>query len=146
MFIDESTISVKAGNGGNGCRSFERMRGKKYGPPNGGIGGKGGDIVIVADNNRQTLIEFRYNKHFKATSGKHGSSNNKTGQDGEDYTIRVPSGTIIRDAKTGLLLRDLKRVGENVIIARGGAGGRGNSARRDATPGEEGESKELDLE
>ena len=77
MFVDEARIFVRAGNGGGGCRSFEKIPGKKYGRPNGGSGGKGGNIVIAADNNKQTLIDFRYNKHFKATSGKQGGSNNK---------------------------------------------------------------------
>ena len=146
MFVDEAKISVKAGNGGNGCESFDRTRGKKYGPPNGGNGGKGGDIVLVADNNTQTLITFRYNKHFKAVSGKHGSSNNKQGESGWDCVIKVPPGTMIRDADTGVDLRDLREVGEKVIIAKGGAGGKGNSAKRAATLGEKGETKELHLE
>ena len=84
MSVDEARISVRAGNGGNGCRSFDRSRGKKYGPPDGGDGGNGGNIVIAADNNTQTLIALRYNKHFKATSGRHGSSNNKKGEDGTE--------------------------------------------------------------
>ncbi|MBL7070654.1 MAG: Obg family GTPase CgtA [Candidatus Omnitrophica bacterium] len=146
MFVDEAKISVKAGNGGGGCASFETTRGKKYGRPNGGIGGQGGNIVILADNNRQTLIEFRFNKHFKATSGKHGGSNNKKGEDGKECLLRVPPGTIIRDSDTGAILRDLSKTGEQVIIARGGAGGRGNSRKREATPGEAGESRELSLE
>ena len=146
MFIDEARIFVRAGDGGRGCQSIERIRGKKYGRPNGGDGGKGGNVIIAADNNRQTLIEFRYNKHFKATSGKHGGSNNKNGESGKDYIIRVPPGTVIRDAGTGALLRDLQRVGEEVIIAKRGAGGKGNSARREATVGGKGETKELNLE
>jgi GTP-binding protein len=146
MFVDEAKIFVKAGNGGAGCRSFERFRGKKYGRPNGGDGGKGGDATIIADNNKQTLIEFRYNKHFKAASGKQGSSNNKKGEDGKGCLLRVPPGTVIRDADTGMVLRDLQRVADRVIIAKGGAGGRGNSAKRDATPGGQGEAKQLHLE
>ena len=146
MFIDEAKIFVKAGDGGGGCRSFERMRGKKYGRPNGGDGGRGGNVVIVADNNVQTLIEFRYNKHFKATSGGQGSSNNKKGKEGKDCLIRVPPGTVIRDTKTKMVLRDLQKGGEEVIIEKGGAGGRGNSKGKDATTGEKGETKELYLE
>lgn len=146
MFVDEAKIFVKAGDGGGGCKSFEKIRGKKYGRPNGGDGGRGGNIVIVADSNKQTLIEFKYNKHFKATSGKHGSSNNKKGEDGKDCLIRVPPGTIIKDAELDEVLRDLQRAGEEVIIAKGGAGGRGNSKKSDATPGEEGEAKKLHLE
>lgn len=146
MFVDESRIFVKAGDGGGGCASFEKIRGKKYGRPNGGDGGRGGNIIFVADNNRQTLIEFRYNKHFKASSGKHGGSNNKKGEDGKDCLIKVPPGTIIKDTELDEVLRDLQKSGEEVIIAKGGAGGRGNSKKSDATPGEEGEAKELYLE
>ncbi len=146
MFIDEAWILVKAGNGGSGCGSFEKMRGKRYGRPTGGDGGSGGDVVLVADNNKNTLIDFKYNKHFKAESGTHGGSNNKTGEDGEDHILRVPSGTVISDKETGLVLRDLREPGEKVVIAKGGAGGKGNSVRRDATPGELGEAKELYLE
>jgi len=146
MFVDEAKIFVKAGDGGNGCTSFERMRGKKFGRPNGGDGGNGGNVVIVADNNRQTLIEFRYNKHFKAVSGKHGGSNNKRGEDGRDCLLRVPPGTVIRDSDTGTVARDLRGVGDQVIICKRGAGGRGNSKKKDAIPGGEGEEKTLDLE
>lgn len=146
MFIDEAWIYVKAGNGGSGCRSFEKIRGKRYGRPTGGDGGEGGNIVLAADNNINTLVEFKYNKHFKAASGRHGGSNNKNGEDGEDRLLRVPPGTIIRDKETGLVLRDLKKAGEKVIIAKGGAGGKGNSVRRGATPGEIGEEKKLYLE
>jgi len=146
MFIDEAWIFVKAGDGGSGCRSFEKMRGKRYGRPTGGDGGSGGDIILVADNNKNTLIDFKYNKHFKAESGAHGGSNDKTGEGGEDHILRLPPGTVIRDKETGLVLRDLREPGEKVVIAKGGAGGKGNSVRRDATPGELGEAKELYLE
>lgn len=146
MFIDEAWIFVKAGDGGSGCRSFQKMRGKRYGRPTGGDGGSGGDIILAADNNKNTLIDFKYNKHFKATSGTHGGSNNKAGEDGEDNILRVPPGTLIRDRETGLVLRDLKSAGDRVVIAKGGAGGKGNSIRRDATPGGQGEAKELYLE
>lgn len=146
MFVDEAKIFIKAGDGGAGCKSFESVRGKKYGRPDGGNGGKGGNIVIAADNNKQTLIDFRYNKHFKAASGKQGSSNNKKGKDGKDCLIRVPPGTIIRDAGTEMVLRDLQSIGHEVIIAKGGAGGKGNSKKYDANPGEKGETKEIHLE
>ena len=146
MFVDEAKIFVKAGNGGAGCRSFDRSRGKKYGPPDGGDGGKGGNVIIAADHNKQTLIDFQYNKHFKATSGKQGSSNNKKGEDGRDRLVKVPPGTVIRDAGSKELLRDLQKSGQEVIIAKGGSNGRGNSKKRDATPGGTGEEKELYLE
>ncbi|MBN1871760.1 MAG: GTPase ObgE [Candidatus Omnitrophica bacterium] len=146
MFVDEAKISVKAGRGGDGCSSFERIRGKKYGRPNGGCGGRGGNVVIASDNNKQTLIDFRFNKHFKAKPGGHGGSNNRRGLDGEVCLIRVPPGTLIKDGITGLVLRDLVDVGQKVIIAQGGSGGRGNSPRHDAMRGEPGEERELLLE
>ncbi len=145
-FIDEAWIVVKAGDGGSGCGSFQKMRGKRYGRPTGGDGGKGGDIIILADNNKNTLIDFRYSKHFKASSGKHGGSNNKTGENGDDHILQVPPGTMIRGRETGLVLRDLRKAGDKVVIAKGGAGGKGNSVRRDATRGELGEAKELYME
>ncbi len=146
MFVDEARIFVKAGDGGNGCNSLEKFAGKKYGRPNGGDGGKGGSVIIEADNNKQTLIDFRYNKHFKATSGKQGGSNNKNGEDGRGCVIKVPPGTVIRESGTEVLLRDLRQAGEKVLIARGGAGGKGNDKKREATLGEKGEAKELSFE
>jgi len=146
MFVDEAKIFVKAGNGGNGCRSFERIRGKVYGRPSGGSGGSGGAVIIKADNNKQTLIDYRYNKHFKAENGKHGSSNHKNGKRGRDSVLEVPPGTIIKEQGSGLLLRDLRESGDSVVIAKGGAGGRGNSVGHDATQGKPGEGRELLLE
>lgn len=146
MFIDEARISVKAGSGGSGCTSFFRNRNGKAGKPSGGNGGDGGDIIITASRHIQTLLDFYYNKNFRAERGIHGGSNFKTGRRGHDYIINVPCGTVIKDASKGLLLRELLRDNENVIIARGGRGGRGNSKFKAGTPGDEGEEKELILE
>lgn len=146
MFVDEAKISVKAGNGGNGCRSFQKIAGRHYGRPTGGCGGKGGDVIIKADENEQTLLSFRYNKHFRAAAGANGGSNNKTGANGDDLLIKVPVGTIIRDSATRLLLKELNEAGLSVLIAKGGNGGRGNSPGHDAAQGEPGEEKELFLE
>lgn len=147
MFVDEVRIFVKAGGGGDGCHSFYRdrfIRGR--GRPDGGDGGKGGDVVFTADNNIQTLLDFQYRQHFTAQRGDHGSSNHKNGKSGEDLRIKVPPGTLIKDAETGLVLRDLVKAGESVIIAKGGSGGKGNSRKRPAEPGSAGEEKTIRLE
>jgi len=145
-FIDEARISVRAGDGGNGCNSFHRDKFNRIGRPDGGPGGDGGDAIFEADENVQTLLDFQYRQHFKAGSGSHGSSNTKKGRRGEDLHIKVPPGTLIRDAVTGLVLRDLVRPGDRVVIAKGGAGGRGNSRGREAQCGSPGEEKPLLLE
>lgn len=148
MFIDQARIFVKAGSGGNGCNSFHRDIHTKprRGKPDGGNGGDGGDMIIRPEKGIQTLLDFQYKRHFKAERGSHGSSNHKKGRRGQDFIIRVPCGTIIKDAETDLLLRDLVGPDDNVIIAKGGRGGRGNSRHREATEGEPGEEKELVLE
>jgi len=146
MLIDRAKIHVKAGSGGKGCESYYRDRAVRKGKPNGGDGGRGGDIVIKVDKNIHTLLDFQYKRHFKADRGAHGGSNNKTGKSGKDLYMNVPCGTIVKDMDTGLFLRDLVNAGEEVIIVKGGRGGRGNSRKRSAMPGEEGEEKELLLE
>ncbi|MGB2705414.1 MAG: GTPase ObgE [Candidatus Omnitrophota bacterium] len=146
MLIDRARIHVKAGNGGDGCTSFYRDRLVRKGKPTGGYGGRGGNIIFRVDKNIHTLLDFQHKRHFKATRGGHGSSNNKKGKSGSDLQIRVPPGTIIKDASTGLLLRDLTEDAEEVVVAVGGSGGKGNSRDRDATPGSEGEEKDLALE
>jgi GTPase len=135
VFVDQSRINVKAGNGGNGCNSMYRDRYHRYGKPDGGDGGKGGDVVFEADSNIHTLLDFQYRQHFLAQSGKHGSSNHKKGAHGEDLHIKVPPGTIIKDAQTGLVMRELIKPGDHVIIAKGGAGGKGNSKGRSSEYG-----------
>ncbi|MDP3791812.1 MAG: GTPase ObgE [Candidatus Omnitrophota bacterium] len=146
MFVDEAKIYIKAGDGGDGCNSLFRDRSCRYGRPDGGEGGKGADIVFVADQNIHTLLDFQYRQHFQADSGLHGSSNHKKGRYGEDLRIKVPPGTIIKDAPSGLVMRELVHVGDHVIIAKGGSGGRGNSRHREASPGALGEEKTVILE
>lgn len=146
MFIDEARVHLKAGDGGQGCNSLHRDRVNRIGTPDGGFGGDGGDIVFVADANVQTLLDFQFRQHFKATSGFHGSSNHKKGARGDDLVVKVPPGTIVKDSVSGLVLRDLPEHGNRVILARGGKGGRGNSRGREAEYGQPGEERTVILE
>ncbi|MCM8813446.1 MAG: GTPase ObgE [Candidatus Omnitrophica bacterium] len=146
MFVDQAKISVKAGNGGNGCESFYYHRMQRYRHRDGGDGGNGGDVIIRADENIHTLLDFKFRQHFKAESGKHGSSNCKRGRDGDECVVLVPPGTIVRNAANDLILRDLDRPQEQVIAARGGVGGLGNHKRREATEGAPGQEIVLRLE
>lgn len=146
MFIDEAKIYVKAGDGGDGCNSFYRDKIVRRGRPDGGPGGGGGNIIFKADENVQTLLDFQYRQHFVADSGTNGSSNNKKGHQGQDLHIKVPAGTVIKDYKTALVLRELLKPKDAVIIAKGGAGGRGNSRNRPSEKGAPGEEKTLVLE
>ena len=146
MFIDHTGIFVKAGDGGDGCHSFSKGTFQRYKRPDGGFGGKGGDIVIVADNNVQTLVQFYYKKHFKAEDGSNASSNHKKGNEGKDLTLRVPVGTLVKDKYEPVTYCDLNESGRSVIIVKGGEGGKGNSRKRDATPGKDGEEKNISLE
>jgi len=153
-FIDEAVIYLSAGNGGSGCVSFRREKYIPRGGPDGGDGGKGGDVVIHATTRRRTLQQFRYRKHFKAGNGQPGQGKQKTGKDGEDVFIEVPPGTLVRESENGRLIKDFTSPGETVIIARGGSGGRGNRrfvtstnrAPRHAQPGLAGEAFTLKLE
>jgi GTP-binding protein len=146
VFVDEAKIHVKAGSGGDGCNSMYRDRFHRYGHPDGGPGGKGGDVIFEADINIHTLLDFQYRQHFEAASGHHGSSNHKKGRTGEDLRIKVPPGTVIRSADNGLVLRELLNPKDHVIIARGGEGGHGNSRRAQAARGAPGEEKAVVLE
>ena len=154
MFTDYVKIIAKAGNGGNGAISFRREKYVAAGGPDGGDGGKGGDIYFEVDPDSNTLIDFRYNKKFKAESGKNGEGNHRYGKSGEDLYIKVPLGTIIKDANTNRVLADLSNEGQKELILAGGRGGKGNShfatstrqAPRFAQDGEKGEEKELILE
>lgn len=153
-FIDEAVIHVSAGNGGPGCVSFRREKYIPRGGPDGGDGGKGGDIIIRTSSRRRTLQQFRFKRHFKAPNGGPGQGKQKTGRGGEDIVIEVPPGTIVRQAESKTLLKDFTRADETIVIARGGAGGRGNrrfatstkQAPRYAQPGLPGESLSLQLE
>ncbi len=153
MFIDEARIHVKAGKGGDGCVSFRREKSRPRGGPDGGDGGNGGNVYVRASAGRSTLLEYRTKKFFRASPGKRGSSQNKTGADGEDLFIDVPVGTIIRNQK-GDIVADLLTPGQKVLVARGGRGGRGNASLvkeagplpRFAEKGEPGEESDIHLE
>ena len=150
-FLDQAKIFIASGNGGDGCASFRREKYIEYGGPNGGDGGKGGDIVFVVDPNLNTLIDFRYQQHFKAKRGENGKGKNKTGADGKDLIIKVPPGTEIYNEDKSVLLYDLVKEDEKIIFSKGGNGGLGNShfksstnqAPRKFTKGEIGEEKWL---
>ncbi|MGB2630110.1 MAG: GTPase ObgE [Candidatus Omnitrophota bacterium] len=146
MLIDHAKIYVYGGKGGNGCNSLFKDIFHRRGIPDGGDGGDGGNVVIESDPNLQTLLDFKYKQHYRADKGKHGGSNRKNGRTGEDLLVKVPVGTIIKDAGTDLVLRDLAVAGERVIVAKGGPRGKGSAHIEGATPGEDGESKELILE
>jgi GTPase len=153
-FIDEVKIRVIAGDGGRGCISFRREKFVPRGGPNGGNGGKGGDVIALADPQLTTLLDLRYQKQYKAGRGEHGLGKDQHGKTGEDRIIKVPVGTIIRDAGTGELLGDFKEAQQQVVVAAGGRGGKGNAhfvssthrSPRFAQPGEPGEEKELKIE
>jgi len=145
MFIDTAKIKVKAGDGGNGCNSYFRDTRVEHGKPNGGDGGGGGCVVLRADKGIYTLLDFQFRRHFKAVNGTRGSSNDKVGATGADCVVCVPVGTVIMEAGTQCLLRDLAVHDQEVVVARGGRSGRGNSRNREATPGAQGEERELIL-
>lgn len=153
-FIDEATITVHSGNGGAGAIHFRREKYIPKGGPDGGDGGKGGDVVFRADQSLSTLIDFRYKKRYEAADGDSGKGQLKKGKGGEDIIIRVPVGTTIRVNQTNELLADLIQDRDEIIVAKGGRGGKGNNhfknsvhqAPKRAQPGEKGEEKELKLE
>jgi len=126
MFIDEAKIRVKAGDGGNGCMAFRREKFVPRGGPSGGDGGRGGDVVMVSSQRHNTLIHFRYNPEHKGQRGEHGLGSNCSGSDGRSVTLQVPVGTALYDQETGELIHDFQTPDEEVVIARGGRGGRGN--------------------
>jgi GTP-binding protein len=154
MFVDEALIHIKAGDGGHGCVSFRREKYIPKGGPDGGDGGRGGDVVFVADPHKDTLLDFAGKHHWKAGRGQSGMGKKMYGKGGEDLLIPVPPGTLIFDAEHGLQLADLDSPGKQVTIARGGKGGRGNwhfrtptnQAPRYAEPGTEGQERRLRLE
>ena len=154
MFVDRAEITVKAGNGGNGCCSFRREAFVPKGGPNGGDGGDGGDVIFVASTGELTLSDFVFNRHFSAENGGDGRSKDMHGRRGQNLIIKVPLGTIIRNKETGYVLADIDEAGAEVVIAKGGHGGRGNArfatpsnrAPREHEPGEVTEPLELGLE
>lgn len=127
MFIDEARVYVKGGDGGNGIVAFRREKYVPQGGPAGGDGGRGGNVIFQADEGLRTLMDFRYNRHFKAERGQHGQGKNMHGAWGEDLIVRVPVGTVIRAEENGEVMADLTKHGQEVVVARGGRGGRGNS-------------------
>ncbi|HHI97261.1 MAG TPA: GTPase ObgE [Thermodesulfatator atlanticus] len=153
-FIDQVKIYVKAGDGGPGCVSFRREKYVPRGGPDGGDGGKGGDVVLVASSQLHTLYDFYHQTHFRAENGRPGMGKKMKGRDGRDLILYVPVGTVVRDAETGEILYDFTREGERFVVARGGRGGRGNArfatptrqAPRFAEPGEPGEERWIILE
>jgi GTP-binding protein len=154
MFVDEAKIEVAAGRGGDGVSSFRREKFEPRGGPNGGDGGKGGDVVLVATNNQHTLSSFRHQRRIRADNGKPGESNNCTGADGHEKRVEVPVGTIVFDDDTGEALVDLVTEGQEFVAAKGGRGGLGNTrfksstnrAPKKSTPGKPGEAHMLRLE
>lgn len=154
MFIDRARIFVQSGKGGDGMSSFRHEKFVPKGGPNGGDGGQGGNVVLVADRNVNTLVDFRFRRLFKAKPGGKGEGSNKYGRNAEDLVITVPLGTIVKDEETGQVMADLSRDGQRAIVAKGGRGGRGNwhfrtSANRTPTfaeRGEPGEERWLRLE
>ena len=153
MFTDYTKIIIKSGDGGNGAATFRREKYVAAGGPDGGDGGKGGDIYFQVDKDKNTLIDFRYNK-FKAENGENGSGSHCNGKYGKDLYIKVPIGTIVKDVETGKVVADLSNPGQTELILKGGRGGRGNShfatatrqAPRFSEDGEKGEEKEIILE
>src|SRR5271157_2003265 len=154
MFVDEAKISVKAGDGGNGCVAFRREKYVSRGGPSGGDGGRGGSVYLEANPNDNTLLRYRYNREFKADRGRHGEGSNCTGVSGDDTVLKVPVGTLVFDSDNSELLADLKKPGQRVLVAQGGKGGRGNQhfakpwhqAPREKEEGEAGEERHLRLE
>jgi GTP-binding protein len=154
MFIDRVIVRVTAGAGGSGIASFRREKFAPLGGPDGGDGGKGGDVIIRGDNNLATLLDFTYRNAWEAERGEHGSGSNKTGRSGQDVVLPVPPGTVIRNADTSEILGEILESGDEFVVAQGGRGGKGNSwfatsvhrSPREWQPGEEGVVLNLELE
>ena len=154
MFIDYAEVEIAAGNGGDGAIAFRREKYVPKGGPSGGNGGNGGNIILKADPNLFTLLDFRYKRKYKAQNGEPGGNSRKDGKIGEDVVIKIPVGTIVKNAETGKVIFDLNKVNEEIVLAKGGKGGKGNSnfatptnqAPRKAEPGKEGESLKVIFE
>ncbi len=154
MFLDEVKIYVKAGNGGDGSKSFRREKYVPAGGPDGGDGGKGGDVVLITDNNIRTLLDFKYTKKYAAQNGENGQKKNMYGKSGQDLIIKVPVGTLVWDEERNALLKDMNQADMTYIVCKGGKGGRGNTHFKSSTrqapefaeAGNEGEEKNLFLE
>src|ERR1700741_3184078 len=154
LFLDEARILVKAGDGGNGCLAFRREKYVPRGGPNGGDGGRGGDVELVSTAHQNTLLQFSYNPEHKAERGRHGEGSNKTGADGRSIEVQVPVGTVVYDESTSERLFDFTEPGQRFVVARGGRGGKGNARFATSThqaptehePGQPGDEKRLRLE
>jgi GTPase len=154
MFVDRAIIEVLGGTGGSGADAFRREKGVPRGGPSGGDGGRGGDVVVEADAQLSTLLDFSYRRHYAAERGMHGGGSNKTGSSGDDLVLRVPPGTNVFDADTDELLGEMVTHGQRLVVARGGRGGRGNTHFKTSThqaphewePGEEGVARRVRLE
>ncbi len=153
-FVDEAVITVQSGNGGRGCVSFRREKFIPRGGPDGGDGGTGADVILVASLKKRTLYQFRYRKIFRAENGRQGLGRNKTGKSGQDLLIEIPVGSVVTDANTGRIIKDFATPGEKYVLAKGGRGGQGNArfktsknrTPRFAQPGEPGITLKLNLE
>lgn len=147
MFIDECVVKVQAGDGGRGCISFRREKYEPWGGPNGGDGGRGGDVILVGDENTNNLIDYKYKPHWKAERGEHGQGADCHGKDGAACILRLPLGTVVIDEATGKVVAEVINDGEQIVLAKGGNGGWGNThfktstnrAPKRANPGQEGE-------
>jgi GTP-binding protein len=154
MFIDRVIVSVEAGTGGSGATSFRREKFVPLGGPDGGDGGKGGSVIVRGDSNLATLLDYTYRDQWAAERGEHGMGSNKTGRSGDDIVLPVPPGTVIRDADSGEQVGEILESGDEVVVAKGGRGGKGNAFFATAThqsprewqPGEEGERRRIELE
>jgi GTP-binding protein len=154
VFVDYAEIQISAGTGGSGAEAFRREMAVPFGGPSGGDGGRGGSVILRADPQLSTLLDYRYQQHYRAERGQHGQGKNRTGHDGANLVLRVPVGTVVREAESGDLMGELVEAGAELIAARGGRGGRGNAAFATPThqaprrwePGEEGEERRIVLE
>lgn len=154
MFVDRVLVKVEAGTGGSGQTSFRREKYVPMGGPDGGDGGRGGDVIVRADRNLTTLLDYTYRDSWKAERGQHGEGSNRTGRSGEDIVLPVPPGTVVRDADTKELIGEVMEHGDSLLVAKGGRGGKGNAffvtathqSPREWQPGEEGQLRTLELE
>jgi GTP-binding protein len=153
MFIDRVAVEISGGKGGDGCVSFRREKHVPRGGPDGGNGGRGGDVIVRVDPQMRTLLDLRYRRSYRAENGGHGQGKRRTGRSGSNVIIGVPPGTILKDERTGEQLADLVREGEDIVVARGGRGGKGNytfrsptdQAPRRSTGGEPGEERRIEV-
>jgi GTP-binding protein len=154
MFVDRVLVKVEAGTGGSGQTSFRREKFAPMGGPDGGDGGRGGDVIVRGDRNLTTLLDYTYRDAWKAERGQHGEGSNRTGRSGEDIVLPVPPGTVVRDAETQEFLGEVMEDGHTILVAKGGRGGKGNAffvtpthqSPREWQPGEEGHARTLELE